>query len=227
METELLRFLRQYEAWIYALSGVVAAFYLRRLLIAWRDWRITPFGLERAIAQRKLSSALTMLVLSALLVVGEFLVVSFVAPATPGLGVVPTPTLALITTPTATLAVAAQSTPTPSETGGTEIPLTEGCTQGQVEWAFPTAGVTISGTVELKGTVNVPNLGFYKYEYAVPGTDAWVTIAAGNKPLVGGSIGFWNTSQLTPGDYLLRLVVADNLNQFFPACVVKVRVGGT
>jgi FtsP/CotA-like multicopper oxidase with cupredoxin domain len=95
---------------------------------------------------------------------------------------------------------------------------------GQIEWLSPTAGDTISATVELKGTVNVPNLGFYKYEFSLPGADSWTTIAAGNSPLVNGTIGYWNTAQLPAGDYLLRLVVVDNQNGFFPACIVSVRV---
>ncbi len=103
-------------------------------------------------------------------------------------------------------------------------PLAEGCIAGQIEWSYPKSGDEITATVELKGTVNVPNLGFYKYEYAQPGEDVWTTIAAGNQPKVNGQIGFWNTSQLEPGDYLLRLVVADNQNKLFPACQIPVRI---
>jgi hypothetical protein len=79
-------------------------------------------------------------------------------------------------------------------------------------------------TVELLGTVNIPNLGFYKYEFSEPGSDVWSTIAADNVAKVNGTIGYWNTGQLTPGDYLLRLVVVDNQNNPFPACVIAVRV---
>ena len=93
-----------------------------------------------------------------------------------------------------------------------------------IEWQVPKANEALSATVELKGVVNVPNLGFYKYEFSQPGTNQWTTIAAGNTPLVSGTIGYWNTSQLPAGDYLLRLVVADNQNQLFPACIVSVRI---
>jgi hypothetical protein len=70
----------------------------------------------------------------------------------------------------------------------------------------------------------VPNLGFYKYQWARPDAEVWTDIAAGNQPKVEGQIGFWNTTQLIPGDYLLRLVVLDNQNQTFPPCVIPVRV---
>jgi len=42
--------------------------------------------------------------------------------------------------------------------------------------------------------------------------------------LISGTVGYWNTSQLPSGDYLLRLVVVDNANNFFPACVVSVKI---
>jgi hypothetical protein len=76
----------------------------------------------------------------------------------------------------------------------------------------------------LKGTVNVPNLGFYKYQYSKQGEDLWTTIAGGDQPKVEGEIGFWYIDQLANGDYLLRLVVTDNQNNLFPACVIPVRV---
>ena len=45
-----------------------------------------------------------------------------------------------------------------------------------------------------------------------------------DQPLGGSGSGTWDTSQLVPGDYLLRLVVTDNVNNLFPACVISVRV---
>ena len=42
--------------------------------------------------------------------------------------------------------------------------------------------------------------------------------------VVNALLGNWDTTLLVPGDYLLRLVVADSQNQLLPACVVSVRV---
>jgi hypothetical protein len=106
-----------------------------------------------------------------------------------------------------------------------ETILPVGCTPGQVEWTFPKAGDEISGKVELKGTVNVPNLGFYKYEFSQAGVENWMTIAAGNENnKVDAVLGTWDTTLLIPGDYQLRLVVADNQNQLMPACVIPIRI---
>jgi hypothetical protein len=88
----------------------------------------------------------------------------------------------------------------------------------------PQAGDEIKGTIELIGTVNIPNFGFYKYEVARMGSDTWATISANRDPVIDGLIGRWNTTALTPGDYQLRLVVTDNQGKMLPACVVPVRV---
>jgi len=227
---EILPFLQKNETWIYLLLGIIAFFPFQKLIIAWRQWQGTVFGLEREIAQRKFTAALTVLVLMAVLVLLEFLIVSFVAPNAPQVSTLATPTMDLLATPTATLPsligaastiATAEATPTPEEE-----PLAEGCIPGQIEWLNPKPGEEISATVELKGTVNVPNLGFYKYEFSEAGSDVWTPIAADNQPKVEGTIGYWNTSQFASGDYLLRLVVADNQDQPFPACVIAVKVKG-
>jgi hypothetical protein len=221
---ELLHFLEKYEIWIYVILGIAGIFYIRRLFLTWRDWRDSVFGLEKENAQRKLTSTLTILVLLALFVIGEFFVVSFIVPSTPQIAI-STPTLDLLATVTATLpSTNGLATPTVSDVSAAQAPLSEGCVKGQIEWTAPLPGVTVSSSVELKGTVNVPNLGFFKYEYSEPGSDTWITIAAGNQPLINATIGYWNTSQLASGDYKLRLVVADNQNKLFPACIVQIRI---
>ncbi len=223
---ELLPFLARYEAWIYVVLGGIALFQLRWLLRAWHEWRNSVFGLERDIAQRRFVTPMTILLLIGMLVLGEFLMVSFVTPAYPQGIPISTPTLDLLATPTATLSPASLVTATASVVGQATlaVPDTEGCKPGIIEWLSPKPNESISDTVELKGTINVPNLGFYKYEYSQSGSKDWTTLAAGNTPLVNGTIGFWNTSQLPNGDYQLRLVVADNQNQVLPACIVRVRI---
>ena len=142
----------------------------------------------------------------------------------------PTPTLSLLATATPTLnpllAVATSTVqmPTLAISGGAG-----GCLAGQIEWTFPRDGAEIQGQVILKGTIQVANLGFYQYEYAQPGATAWTTIAAGEQPIVdmplgGEGSGTWDTSHLTPGDYVLRLIVKDNANNEFPHCQVSIRV---
>lgn len=227
---DLLRFLKTYEVWIYAFLGIAALIGLRNLMHAWEAWRSAAFGLERESALLRLRSAVTLLVFAIGLALLEFITVSFVYPAAATLQPLPTPTVTLLETPFALPA----STPTSTLAGGPSTllpatPTSEGCLPGQIEWTYPPAGGTLRGKVVLRGTINVPNLGFYKYEYRAVGTQDWLTIAAGNRPIVdqplgGEGSGEWDTEMVTPGDYELRLVVYDNTNQPFPACVVPVRI---
>lgn len=222
---DLLRFLNTYEVWIYGLFGLVWVIYLRKLIVAWGEWRGAVFGMERESAQRRFNTSVTMLVLLGLVMVSEFVMVSFVAPVFPKTQVLPTPTLAILVTPTAVLAGVAQ---TPTAAIGAaptaETAVREGCTAGQIEWVDPKPNQELQGTVNLIGTVNLPNLGFYKYEFSTPGTDNWTPIAADTKVKVNELLGVWNTSIVTPGEYLLRLVVTDGQNQTLPVCVVPVKI---
>ncbi len=223
---ELLSFLQKNEIWIYVFLGAVTLIPLQRLISAWRAWQGSVYGLEREMAQHRFSAALTVLLLLFLFIFMEFVIVSFVVPSYPQMASFPTATLDLLATPTFTLPVAAEATGSALFGSATATGQTvkEGCVSGQIEWISPTAGQEITTNIQLTATVNVPNLGFYKYEYAKQGEDLWTTIAGGNQPKIKGDIGFWYTDQLTNGDYQLRLVVADNQNNLFPACVIQVRI---
>lgn len=224
---ELLAFLKQNEFGIYLLFGAIAFIYLLKLISAMREWQGTVFGLERESAQRRFATTLSILLLLIMFVFAEFVIVSFIAPTYPQTSALPTTTLDVLATTTVTLpalvagASAHEALPTPT----TPLLVTEeGCIPGQIEWINPTPGQTISGSIELKGTVNVPNLGFYQFEYSEQNSDVWRKFAVDHVQKLNGTIGYWDTSLQEPGDYLLRLVVVDNQNQPFPACIIPVRV---
>jgi len=231
---EAIRFLREYEIWIYVAAGAIAVWQLGKFILAWQELGKAAFGLERENAQYKLNTAAALLVFMLLTVVGEFMVVSFVAPAVPGAIPIPTPTLNLLATPSITLP---PPTPTLSGTGqpggtaqpgGTPqpaaVPEQSQCVARQVIISEPKDGEEISDIVTLKGTASVPNFGFFKYEVARPGDSAWLTIGGGRNPVVDGKLGDWDTTTRVPGEYLLRLVVTDNEGNYLPACVIRVRI---
>ncbi len=231
---DAIRFLRDYEVWIYVLAGAIAVWQVGKFILAWQELGKAAFGLERETAQSRLNTAAALLVLMLLAVVAEFMVVSFVAPAVPGAIPIPTPTLDLLATPSITIP---PPTPTLSETdqpsgtlepGATPqpaaLPEENACVAGQVMFNDPKDGQEISDIVSLQGTASIPNFGFYKYEIARPGESSWLTIGGGRVPVVDGKLGDWDTTTRVPGEYLLRLVVTDNQGNYLPACVIRVRI---
>lgn len=223
---ELLRFLEQYEAWIYALLGVVGFIYFQKLVANWQEWRASVFGLERESAQRRLSSTLAVVVVIFMLAAGEFLLVSFVAPVYPVASFLQTPTIDVLSTPTASLAEIGESTQEETTIFSTEVAVVSGgCSPSLLDWTYPLAGDEVSGVVKLMATANLSNMGFFKYEFSEVSSESWVTIAAMNVQRNNEELdGSWNTQTLVPGDYRLRLVMTDNENQTLPACEITVRV---
>jgi hypothetical protein len=159
------------------------------------------------------------------LLCGELITASFIVPNLPASFFIATPTLDLFATPTGTisaeLATQIALTPLPIAT----ITGADGCIAGKLIITAPKAGSVISGIVNIQGTANISNFGFYKYEVAPINSDTWATISAGRDVVVNNSLGKWDTTALSPGDYKLRLVVTDNQGQSLSPCVIPIRVG--
>jgi len=227
---EVLRFFRIYEIWIYLVLALAGLVYVRRFILAWDEMRAAAFGLERESAQRRLNQSASILVVLLFMASGVFAAVSFVAPAYPGSSPILTPTVDLLATPTTTLPpealanVPAEMADQEITTAPTEEILGEGCTPGQVVITEPRDGSEISGVVLVKGTADIPNFGFYKYEVARPGETVWLTIQAGREVRQNGDLGQWDTRTLDSGDYMLRLVVVDNQGVSTEPCVIQVRI---
>jgi hypothetical protein len=225
--------------------------YARKLVLVFQEWHSAVFGLEKDLAQRKLSGVVSVIFLAVLLGMGEFGVVSFVIPNHPEIVALPTPTLDLLLTSTVTLP--------PNFTGletGTGTPsATEGvagaesyCIKGKLEITSPKSGDTLSidaKVVTLLGSVTIPaNFGYYKYEYTRAENENWITIQANDSfrcldkmcmtatgtPIVnatdvpGNILGTWDISQLSAGDYFLRLISTDNDGKALPACQIPIHI---
>ena len=218
---ELFRFLATYEVGIYIVIGVIVLIYLKRLIDAISALKLAQFGLEREVAQKSLRLSVTIITLVLLVGLSNFLLISVASIKFPGISRIATPTIDLNATQEP---AAITQTPEFSQQTQTAIALT-GCIPGELEWIQPASGDEVSGSVELKGTVNILNFGFYKYEYQMQGEELWTPISAGNKPVIEDSFGGrWNTEQLEPGIYSLRLVVLDNQNNLLQPCVIDVKV---
>lgn len=220
---EILDFLIEFEIWFYVVLGLISLLFFSRLFKAIGNWREAAFGLERDIAQRRFRSSISILILIMVLFLAEFFFVTYTSSLLPDQTSLATPTIDVLASPSPTVIVTAEV----STSENLEItPTTEqdGCIPGQIEIISPKPASEVSDVVRLIGTVDIDNFGFFKYEYTEPGNPIWKTIAGNNEEKFEEQLGLWNTSQLVPGDYLLRLVVLDNENNEYPACVIPVRV---
>jgi membrane peptidoglycan carboxypeptidase len=129
--------------------------------------------------------------------------------ATPTL--TPTPTVELTPTPTETpTEPPAESTPTATpEPSVTPAPTEAPAGKLRAEITVPVAGALVSGTVEIQGTADGQGFVTYLVEYAPgdqPGDGEWQPVALSvSQPVTGGVLANWDTTQITPGLYTLRV----------------------
>ena len=221
----VLRGLVTYSTVIYILLGLGILLYLRRFILGLREWQRSVFGLERRLTQRKLIEASTGLILLSLLILGEFLLVTVVQPQMPAQPTEARLAMDPLMEPTETILDEDVSILGPAaESSVDQSSLVSECIEDITEITYPAEGDIVSGTVEIIGSVNVDNFGSYKYEYSSTGNINWVTIAAGNQLKLDERIGYWFTSALSPGRYLLQLVPLNNLGEELTPCIVAVEV---
>jgi len=217
----VLSFFKDNEVFIYILLGILAVWQLRKFSLAWNSLRSAAFGLEQESARVRLTWSAMMLVLLLILVVIEFGVVSFILPVVPDASPLLTPTLDLLTAPDSESdSPQVESTPLPLD-----VPVTgSGCVPGVVDIQSPQAHDNVSEVVEITGSANIPNFGFYKFEMATVDNSNWLTIQAGDVLVEDGLLGYWDTTRLSTGDYLLRLIVTDNQGNASTPCTIELRV---
>jgi len=220
---EFYLFLASYEVLIYIVLAIGALFSVRWLIRSWREWQTAVYKLEKEFSSRRIGQSAAVSILLLILFCFEFTMTSFIIPGLPAEVFISTPTLDFISTPTGTLSPE-MMTQFANFPPATALPALAGCVPGQVDLTSPKPEDEIKGTIDLVGTVNISNFGFYKYEVAPQGSETWATISAGREIKTNVSLGLWDTTALTPGDYQLRLVVTDNQGIALPPCIVPVRV---
>ncbi len=220
----ILHFFTSYAILIYLLLVIGVMFACRSLVRAWRERSESLYGLERETAHRHTSQAVAALSLIVFLAIAELVLTVFLAPNLPALSLLVTPTMNPLITPTNTIPPELLATLGVLTPMSTPTAQTIGCIPGQIMITSPKPGDVIKGQVILVGTANIPNFGWYKYEFSPLGTDVWSTLQANHEVKQDGELGRWDTSEVSPGDYDLRLVVIDNQGNGLPPCVVPVRV---
>jgi len=220
----ILHFFTSYAILIYLLLAIGLMFAIRSLVRARREMGESLYGLERETAHRHTSQALAALSLIIFLTIAEIVLTIFLAPNLPAISMLVTPTMNPLITPQNTIPPELLATLGVFTPEATPTSQTTGCIPGQIMLTTPKPGDVIKSQVILVGTANIPNFGFYKYEFATIGTDVWFTIQANREVKQDGELGRWDTSEVSPGDYNLRLVVTNNQGDALPPCVVPVRV---
>lgn len=228
--SDALSFFVQYEALLYFLLGLGGIIYLYRFWNAWQELRLAVYGLEREAARARVNQTaivLFFLLLSAVLV---FVLVTFVATTLPAQALLATPTLDLsIQTPESERTMTPASGDAVALISATPLPTVsidpDGCVEEQIFIASPESGELLQGDVEVRGTVDVVDFGFYKFEVARASEELWLTIQAG-RSLVRDDVLVenWDTSRLPAGDYVLQLLVTDNAGEELPPCRIAVRI---
>ncbi len=223
---ELLRFFVQYEAVLYFILGLGGIIYLYRFWNSWQEVRLAVYGLEREASRSRLNQAAVVLFFLLILAVFVFIMVTFVATTLPAQSLLSTPTLDLgLGTPSGTQPAATSTVPQSGVLPTVSIDPAA-CVPNRVIISAPTEGETISGAVEVRGTVDLPNFGFYKFEVARAEEELWLTIQAGRNVVRDGIlVENWDTSRLPPGAYVLQLVVTDSAGQELPPCRIPVSIG--
>ncbi len=218
----IYKFLSLYEPLIYIVLAIGGMFAFRWLWNSWNEWQTAIYTLEREFSARRLGQSAAISSLLVIFFCAEFVTASFIIPGLPAEYFIITPTLNLLVTPVGTLSAEqlTQYAVLPQAVNSN----TAGCAPDQLIITSPKAGQEISGAIEIIGTVNIANFGFYKYEVASQGSDIWATISAGREIVVNNIIGRWDTSALTPGDYQLRIVATDNKGQLIPPCTIPIRI---
>jgi hypothetical protein len=212
----LLRFLHLLEYEIYALLALGVLASLRRIALARGGMRKTIFGLEReSLVSRQTRASLTIVMLG---FAGGSLYAA-VHLALPNLE-----RAELVRT-----TGSSEPLPTPSPTAfvlfGVDL---SGCVNPRATITSPTPGQAVQGEVQLRGSANIDQFAFYKYELSNPEAgDVWVTLAASNTPVTEDVLGTWDSSTVPPGVYHLRLIVTDSQGNSPRSCIVPVQVLAT
>jgi hypothetical protein len=209
---------------IFLLLALGLVFGIRRMVQARNEMRGAEYGLEREIAHHHIVQANSALVLVGFLAFAEFILVVFLVPNIPALSQLATPTMNPLLTPTSTFPLEFMETLGAATPGSTPTIQASGCIPGQIDITSPEPGSEVQGSITLKGTANIPNFGFYKYEFSPISSDIWATVLANRVAVKDGDLGIWDTSAIAAGDYHLRLVVTDNQGNELPACKIPIRI---
>lgn len=222
---EVIKFFEIYENAIYFILALGIIVFGYRFWIAWEHMRNAVYGLEREIAQHWLNRSSITLFMIFMFGIFVFAIVTFSAPFIPIEEIILTPTIDLLS-----ISNSEQtnnnpdviSTVTPLPTVSVDPIL---CVADRIIITSPTAGEVVRDTISVEGTVDVEDFGFFQVEYARVEDGLWLPIAVERRIIINGLlVEDWDTSPIPPGDYILQLLVSDNIGAEYDACRIQIRI---
>jgi len=140
--TNLVRALEENQAAIFLILALGGLFAFRWLWKSWREWRMSVFRLEREFAMRRLSRAVTLSALIAVLLCAEVVVIAFVIPGLPADFFLPTPTVDPLAQPIGTLSPDAMTQAAVAPQPGVSANM-QGCVPDQIIITSPKPGAEV------------------------------------------------------------------------------------
>ena len=152
-----------------------------------------------------------------------------VAPAPVNVPPLPTPApIAVPPTPAASDALSATEALTATEVAivaaPTAPPVSPACAGTSVSIVRPQPNAVVSGLLTVTGSATNESFEFYKLEFTPVDRANVAWFAGGERPVISGPLGSWDTTAQPNGDYIIRLTVVDDFGNYPPPCDVPVRV---
>jgi hypothetical protein len=242
----VLRFIADYQWWIYGVFGLILLFYLRRAILARREGARSIFKLEQEQARARYGRSVAVAAIIILIMVTVFALSNPLFPevaetaepevtSTTGPLVEPTlthtPPPATIT-PTATATRVKPTRPVrPTDTPdviATETPEVRppSCPDPGVRLISPGINQVVRGNFAIRGTASISSFDYYKVEVGSGSNPTnWTVVGQlHHTPVVGGVLETFNSGAYAPGTYTLRLVVVDKTGNYPDPCRVTVSV---
>jgi len=223
---QLVLLIAKYANYLYLICLLLLISFLGGVQKARRD-RQSIFPLEKESATKRLRRALLGVVLVLSVAGGIYYISSYAGPTVTQIDETPTPTATtsiLYPTPTGTPAPPTEQEVEPTDTP-TPAVVAPDCPNPGVRIASPGVNAVLKGNVEIRGSANIDNFDYYKFEFqSLDVADEWHHIYTGKQPVSDGVLGYWNVDPLPAGFYLFQLVVVNISGNYPPPCQVRVSV---
>ncbi len=101
--------------------------------------------------------------------------------------------------------------------------------QGAPSISAPIAGQAISGQVSVVGTADAPNFAYAEvaFTYSADATSTWFPLQTISQPVQESTLAAWDTTQISDGEYSLRLRVYSQDGTFQDFTVTGLQVQNT